>query len=160
VLASAAEPHGLAQAVAVELAVANAKLPQRQREALALRELLGLPHDQIARVIGIDAHAVAPLLARARVRLRTQLRGGLEANLGCAERERSMQALARRQDSEPIREDDRAWLMDHLRACPACTQAHAAMLEASVCYRAWRAPPDQRPGVDRDQAAGGSAAGR
>jgi predicted DNA-binding protein (UPF0251 family) len=157
--AAASEPHGLAQAVAGELAVANARLPQRQREALALRELRGLSHDQIARVIGIDAHAVAPLLARARLRLRTRLRGGLEANPGCAERERSLRAIARRQDSEPIDEDDSAWLMEHLGHCPACNQAHAAMLEASVCYRAWRVQADERPGADRGEPTPGSAAG-
>ena len=153
-----AEPLGLAQAVAGELAVANAELPQRQREALALRELLGLSHEQIARVIGIDVVAVAPLLARSRLRLRTQLRGGLGANLGCAERERSLRAIARRQDSEPVDEDDTAWLMDHLGRCPGCNQAHAAMLEASVCYRAWRVQADERPGVDHGGPATGSAA--
>jgi predicted DNA-binding protein (UPF0251 family) len=157
--AAGSEPHGLAQAVAGELAVANARLPQRQREALALRELRGLSHDQIARVIGIDAHAVAPLLARARLRLRTRLRGGLEANPGCAERERSLRAIARRQDSEPIDEADSAWLMEHLGHCPACNQAHAAMLEASVCYRAWRVQADERPGADRGEPTPGSAAG-
>jgi hypothetical protein len=153
-----AEPLELAQAVAGELAVANAELPQRQREALALRELLGLSHEQIARVIGIDVVAVAPLLARSRLRLRTQLRGGLGANLGCAERERSLRAIARRQDSEPVDEDDTAWLMDHLGRCPGCNQAHAAMLEASVCYRAWRVQADERPGVDHGGPATGSAA--
>jgi hypothetical protein len=153
-----AEPLELAQAVAGELTVANAELPQRQREALALRELLGLSHEQIARVIGIDVVAVAPLLARSRLRLRTQLRGGLGANLGCAERERSLRAIARRQDSEPVDEDDTAWLMDHLGRCPGCNQAHAAMLEASVCYRAWRVQADERPGVDHGGPATGSAA--
>jgi hypothetical protein len=45
-------------------------------------------------------------------------------------------------------------------AIPAAEQAHAAMLEASVCYRAWRAQADERPGVDRCQSANGSAAGQ
>jgi Sigma-70, region 4 len=158
--AVAGEPRGLAEAVAGELAVANARLPQRQREALAVRELLGLPHDQIARVIGIDSHAVAPLLARARLRFRAQLRGDLAAAPSCDERERSLRAIARRQDSEPLQEVDTAWLMEHLRQCPACNQAHAAMLEASVCYRAWRVQADDRPGVDHGAPAPGSAAGQ
>jgi len=37
-----AEPGSMAEAVARELAQATAQLPERQREALALRELLGL----------------------------------------------------------------------------------------------------------------------
>ena len=61
--------------MARELARATARLPQRQREALALRELLGLGYGDIGRLIGIDPAAVAPLLARARLRLRSELRG-------------------------------------------------------------------------------------
>jgi RNA polymerase sigma factor (sigma-70 family) len=156
--AAGAEPHGLAQAVAGELASATARLPQRQREALALRELLGLSHDQIARVIGIDAVAVAPLLARARLRLRTQLRGDVPVHPGCAERERSLRVIARRQDTEPVAADDTTWLMDHLGHCSPCNQAHAAMLEASVCYRAWREPAGERSGVDGGEPGTGSAA--
>jgi hypothetical protein len=151
----AAETDGLAQAVAGELTVANARLPQRQREALALRELLGLSHDQIARVIGIDAHAVAPLLARARLRFRALLRGSVAAAPSCDERERSLRTIARRQDSEPVDEGETAWLMEHLGHCRACTQSHAAMLEASVCYRAWRVQADGRPGVEGGKPAAG-----
>jgi hypothetical protein len=32
--------------------------------------------------------------------------------------------------------DDDEWLFAHLGKCAACDQAHAAMIEASVCYRA------------------------
>src|ERR1700722_7040729 len=45
---------GIAAAVAHELSCATGRLPQRQREALALRELLGLSHGQMARAIGIE----------------------------------------------------------------------------------------------------------
>src|ERR1700736_1966222 len=69
------ESRGLAAAVAAELALATARLPERQREALALRELLRLSHQQIAVVMGIEPSAVAPLLARARLRLRAERRG-------------------------------------------------------------------------------------
>jgi hypothetical protein len=149
------EPRGLTRAVAGELAIANGGLPQRQREALALRELLGLSHEQVALAIGIDPVAVASLLARARLRLRAQLRGGPDANLGCAEREQSLPAIARRQDSAPVGDEETTWLMEHLGHCQACTAAHAAMLEASVCYRAWRVSADDRPGIARGQVSGG-----
>jgi hypothetical protein len=127
----------LAAAVARELAVANAALPERQREALALRELLGLSYEEIAQVIGIEAAAVGPLLARARLSLRAELRGSAPEQSDCPDRDRSLRVLARRQDSEPAAEGDEAWLLEHLGTCRDCSQTHAAMLEASACYRAW-----------------------
>ena len=132
-------PGTLADAVAQELASATARLPERQREALALRELLRLSYEQIARVMGLETAAVAPLLARARLRLRAERRGsvGASANATCAEHERSLRILACRQDSEPLSHDDDEWVLAHLAGCSECATAHAAMLEASVCYRAW-----------------------
>jgi hypothetical protein len=94
----------------------------------------------------IEATAVAPLLARARLRLRRELRGGPDAASDCAERDRSQRALAMRQDGELSDEPENAWLLEHLGTCEPCTRAHAAMLEASVCYRGWRADPGSRPG--------------
>jgi len=134
-----AGPGGLSEAVARELATATARLPERQREALALRELLRLSYKQIAQVMSLDLAAVAPLLARSRLRLRTERRGAapaLEAGT-CEEQDRALRILAGRQDSEPISNDDDEWLRAHLAGCPQCEMAHAAMLEASVCYRAW-----------------------
>ncbi len=130
---------GLARAVAHELAAATARLPERQREALALRELLRLSYEQISRVMGLDAAAVGPLLARARLRLRAERRGssGDPNAAPCAEHERALRILASRQDSEPLSHEDDEWLLAHLARCPTCEMAHAAMLEASVCYRAW-----------------------
>ncbi len=137
------EPDSLSAAIAAELAAATARLPERHREALALRELLRLSHDQIAQVMGIDAAAVAPLLARARLRLRRERRG-TSAELGCSDAERALRVLARRQDSEPLSGEDDDWLVRHLLACGSCNEAHAAMIEASVCYRAW--PVGSPPG--------------
>lgn len=128
----------LAEAVARELWTANAALPGRQREALALRELLGLSHDELAQAIGIDVAAVGALLARARLALRSELRGVLDdSGYACRERERALRALARRQDREPLAPEEAEWIRGHIAACPACERAHAAMLEASVCYRGW-----------------------
>jgi hypothetical protein len=132
-------PTGLADAVARELASATARLPERHREALALRELLRLSYEQTARVIGIDAAAVGPLLARARLRLRAERRGSLSepSTSSCAEHDRALRILACRQDSEPLSHEDDEWVLAHLAQCSECEMAHAAMLEASVCYRAW-----------------------
>ena len=132
---------GLAASVARELAVATARLPERQREALALRERLGLSYEQISQVMGIETAAVAPLLARSRLRFRSERRGTDGAfDPECAERDRALRLLACRQDSEALSTED-LWLLEHLAGCESCEMAHAAMLEASVCYRAWPAEP-------------------
>ena len=129
---------GLVEAVARELARATAQLPERQREALALRERMGLSHDQIAMALGVERAAVAPLLARSRLRLRSELRGSAPPPVDCSERDRALRTMALRQDGEEVSGADEDWLVEHLGACVGCGQAHAAMLEASVCYCAWR----------------------
>jgi DNA-directed RNA polymerase specialized sigma24 family protein len=134
------QPGTLAEAVAAELAQATARLPERQREALALRELLGLHHGELGRVVGVDTVAVAPLLARARLRLRTELRGESPPAPECPERERALRTIALRQDGEDVPSADDDWLVEHLGHCEGCGRAHAAMFEASACYRAWRLP--------------------
>jgi RNA polymerase sigma factor (sigma-70 family) len=128
----------LAETVARELAEATAALPERQREALALRELLRLSYEEISRVMEIEPAAVPPLLARARLRLRVQRRGPYAVNSSdCTDSDRALRLLARRQDAETVSEEDGEWLASHLPTCPVCRVAHAAMLEASVRYRVW-----------------------
>jgi ABC-type transporter Mla MlaB component len=127
----------LAEAVAAELSVANGKLPPRQREALALRELLGLTHAEIAGVLELDTAAVAALLARSRLSLRAQLRGAAVDLAGCNESERALRLLARRQDGEDLAPEEEEWIGEHMAGCSACDGAHAAMFEAAVCYRGW-----------------------
>jgi hypothetical protein len=101
--------------------------------------LLGLSYDEIARVIGVEPAAVPALLARARLRLRTALRGpGPVVDGACADRDRSLRALARRQDGQPMSAEDEDWLLAHLGTCRLCEGAHAAMLESAACYRGWR----------------------
>ena len=128
--------EGLVAAVARELALATARLPERQREALALREGSRLSYTDVSQVMGIGVAAVAPLLARARLRLREELRGAVTSP-SCGERDKALTALACRQDAEPQSPGAEQWLTEHLSECDACTQAHAAMLEASLRYRAW-----------------------
>ncbi|MGA2014248.1 MAG: sigma factor-like helix-turn-helix DNA-binding protein [Solirubrobacteraceae bacterium] len=128
----------LAQAVAGELTVATAGLDGREREALALRELLDLPYADVARVIGVAPADVAPLVAGARLRLRCALRGDVDRPGECPEYERTLRTCALRHDGQPVAAADDDWLMEHLGHCAECGRAHAAMLEASACYRAWR----------------------
>ncbi len=138
--AVAAERSGdesLAANVARELQSALGELPERQREVLALRELLRLSHEQIARVMSIDPAAVAPLIARSRLRLQSERRGPAAERPACPDRERALRVLVCRQDSEPLSGADDTWVIDHVAACAECGRAHAAMLEASACYRVW-----------------------
>ena len=151
---------GLGQTVARELEAATARLPHNQREALALRELLGLSHEQIAGAMGVETTAVAPLLAAARLQLRTQVRGPVDQAAACAERDRAVRMMAQRHDSEPLSDAEDSWLLEHLGECVACKEAHAAMLEASVCYRAWQVDDGQwegRPASPVSQPAGADA---
>jgi Sigma-70, region 4 len=134
------DPARLSEAIAGELAAAASRLPVAEREALALRELLGLHHDDIADVADIDRAAVPLLLARARLDLRTELRGSGAPQPPCDERERALRTITLRQDGEAVPAADEDWLIDHLGHCRDCRQAHAAMLEASACYRAWASP--------------------
>lgn len=134
------DPAQLKDAVAGELAAATAGLPLPEREVLALRELLRLSYDDIADATGVARDDVAPLLARARVHLRGALRGAGVPQPDCDERERALRTIALRQDGEEAPAADEDWLIDHLGHCRGCRQLHAAMLEASACYRAWTAP--------------------
>jgi hypothetical protein len=138
--ADAAHPDadpGLAEAVAQELGAATARLPQRQQEALALRELLGLSHELVAEVLGIEPAAATALLARSRLRLYAELRGVKAVPGPCPERDRTARTATLRQDGQPASIADEDWLLDHLGHCDGCRRLHATMLEASVCYRAW-----------------------
>jgi RNA polymerase sigma-70 factor (ECF subfamily) len=128
----------LAENVRAELTAAVARLPERQREVLALREALRLSYADIATVMGVDAAAVVPLLARARLRLRAARRGAAVVPVErCADSDRALRVIARGVDSEPLAAEDEDWLHRHLADCETCEMAHGAMLEASACYRAW-----------------------
>jgi Sigma-70, region 4 len=130
-------PSTLAEAITAELTVANAALAADQREVLAMRELLGLSHAEIAAASGSDENAVALLLASARLTLRTELRA-MPPDDGCPERERGLRILVRRQDGEAVGDADDVWIREHMGGCPECERHHAAMLEASVRYHAWK----------------------
>ncbi len=143
--------ESLGGAVARELAAASARLPQPEREALTLRELLGLPYAQIADVTGAAPGEVAALLARARLALRAELRDSSEPQPTCDENERALRTIASRQDGESVPAADDEWLVDHLGHCRGCGQAHASMLEATACYRAWQ--PEETPSAGAEPAA-------
>ena len=75
-LAADPELSALVAAQGEDVRAANARLPERQRLVLALRELEGMSYAEIGAVLDITEGAVAQLLARARFGLRRELRLG------------------------------------------------------------------------------------
>jgi RNA polymerase sigma factor (sigma-70 family) len=116
---------------------ANSRLNERQRLALALREVEDQGYDDIGHVLEIGPDAVAQLLVRARLALGRELR--LEqvdvAKLApsCRARLGEIGALI---DGE-LDGDRRSVLSRHLASCPDCRAAKASFEEARTSYRAW-----------------------
>jgi RNA polymerase sigma-70 factor (ECF subfamily) len=123
-----------------EVRAANARLPERQREALALRELEEMSYDEIAAVMGMNRNSVAQLISRARINLRDELRGTALASVATSspDCERALPLIASREDGQLDQTSaDAAWLVSHLASCDTCAVAREAMQEAGVSYRAW-----------------------
>jgi RNA polymerase sigma factor (sigma-70 family) len=118
---------------------ANARLPERQREVLVMREVDELSYDEIAEIMDMNRNSVAQLISRARIKLRDELRGTALASIGAgsAECEKALPLIAMRQDSQLKKAEDREWLKAHLATCETCKVSVEAMEEAGVSYRAW-----------------------
>ncbi len=121
-----------------EIQAANARLPERQREVLALRELDELSYDEIAEIMGMNRNSVAQLISRARIKLREELQGGALAAIATAspDCDRALPLIAARDDAQ-AGAADLAWLAGHLRTCGSCRASAEAMAEAGASYRAW-----------------------
>jgi DNA-directed RNA polymerase specialized sigma24 family protein len=121
-----------------QVRAANLLLPPRQREVLALREAEGLSYAEIGDVMDLHPNAVAQLAWRARLNLRGSMYEGPDFTLaGVPEDcERSLMLLTLRDDAPPDPED-RAWLEQHVSACPRCAASFGAMRAASATYQCW-----------------------
>ncbi len=130
----------LLEAQQQEVAAANARLPERQREALALRELEEMSYDEIAAAMEMNRNSVAQLISRARINLRQELRGTALASVAVSspDCERALPLIAARDDCQLGADTaDAAWLDAHMAGCDTCRVAREAMQEAGVSYRAW-----------------------
>lgn len=118
---------------------ANAMLPERQREVLALREVEEMSYDEIAEVMDSNPNSVAQLISRARLGLRNNMLVGAGAAIGAdtPECERAMPLLAMKQDGKLKAAGDVDWIEGHLATCQSCQLSEDAMAEAGVSYRAW-----------------------
>jgi predicted DNA-binding protein (UPF0251 family) len=119
---------------------ANTRLPERQREALALRELEELSYDEIAASMEMSPSSVAELICRARINLSDDLHGTALAAVAAPspECERALPLIAAREDGQlEAGSGDDAWLDAHLAGCERCRLGVEAMHEAGASYRAW-----------------------
>ena len=130
----------LLEAQQEEIRAANARLPERQREVLALRELEELSYDEIAAIMEMNRNSVAQLISRARVKLRDELRGTALASIAMSspDCERALPLIAMRDDGQlEEASEDVAWLDAHIASCDTCRLGLDAMQEAGASYRAW-----------------------
>jgi RNA polymerase sigma factor (sigma-70 family) len=118
---------------------ANAQLPPRHREVLALREVAGRSYEEIGATMGISENAAAQLIWRARSKLRDAMTAGAVASVVATtdECETAQMLLSRVQDGEPVEEADRIWLEEHLEECGSCKTANRMLLEVGASYRLW-----------------------
>ena len=122
-----------------DIRAANALLPVRQREALALRELGELSYDEVAEVMGMNRNSVAQLISRARLNLRDGLRRGALVSIPAAtpDCESALPLLALAQDDLLEDATHADWLARHLAGCATCRVRVEAMEEAGAAYRQW-----------------------
>ncbi len=130
---------------------ANMRLPEHQREALALRELEGFSYDEIATIMEINRSSVAQLISRARINLHDELHGNVLASVAAPspECERALPLIAMRDDGQlDAASNDATWLDAHLADCGRCRLGVEVMQEAGASYRAW-APTAATPAESR-----------
>ena len=129
---------GARRGPAPSLSSAAARLRPQQRAALALSGLERLPYAEIAAVLGIGTEAVGALLARARLRLRDELRGTAlaAAAVRSPDCEDVIPLLAAASDGE-LAAADAGWADPHVESCNACPRTRRAMEEAAATYAAW-----------------------
>ena len=123
-----------------QIRAANATLPARQREALALYELDQRSYDEIAEIMQMNRNSVAQLLSRARINLRNALRGEALTSIfhSTPECERALPLICASDDGQlDEASHDAVWLADHLTSCTTCPLRAEAMQEAGASYRAW-----------------------
>jgi RNA polymerase sigma factor (sigma-70 family) len=132
------EQHVLTEDLQATVRAANERLPVRQREVLALREIEGLSYEEIGERMELSPNAAAQLAWRARGRFRRLVRhgalGGIAAATAECQRAMTLTTLA---EDGPLREDEAVWLERHLEECDRCRASRAVMAEIGSTYRVW-----------------------
>src|SRR5256885_5403950 len=128
------ERAAMLTALQADVREANGRLPERQREVLALRELEELSYDEIAEIMDMNRNAAAQLISRARIKLRDELRGSALASIAVSspDCERALALIAMRDDGQLEDPLELAWLEQHLAECDTCRVSVEAMHEAGM----------------------------
>jgi RNA polymerase sigma-70 factor (ECF subfamily) len=103
-----------------------ARLPEKYRHVLSLRELQGLSYNGIARVMGLSESAVETLLHRARRRFKAEYMYQSFEEAKDSERCAALQDLLSTFQLRGLQRTQRAAVKQHLERCPACTAFLAA----------------------------------
>ena len=129
--ASSPDAQVHARQIGQALADAIRALPADQREVLVLRDVEGLSAQEAAEVVGIEVGALKSRLHRARMALRTQLAGVVDAAPEpCADLAQALTAYA----ASEIDQATCAKIEAHLATCPRCTGACDALKRTvSMC---------------------------
>jgi hypothetical protein len=134
---------------------ASRRLPERQREALALSGLERRSYEEIAAIMETSAGVVAQLISRARINLYDELRGTALASVAAPspDCERALPLIAAREDRQldPGADGEAAWLDAHLAVCDRCRLGAEQMREANDAYR------DGAPGDAPEESSHGTA---
>src|SRR4051794_19217352 len=131
----ATRPH---DALAARVAGAAAALPEAERTALRRRELDGRGYAEIGAELGIEPAQVAPLLVRARLKVREAVRHAPappEPTEHCAD---ARAVLCLRQDGGPVSRGELERLREHVDGCDPCRLTRRALREASLACRSWQ----------------------
>ncbi len=133
------ERAAMLQASQEQVQQANAQLPPRHREVLALREVAGRSYEEIGQIMGLSENAAAQLIWRARAKLKEALTAGAVASVVAAtdDCETAQLLLNRLHDGESITDEEQEWLDEHLEDCDRCRAARGMIFEMGASYRAW-----------------------
>lgn len=116
---------------------ANAELTERQRLALALREIEDQNYEEIGRVLDLAPDGVAQLLVRARMTLNRALRlQQIDVSHLAPVCRAAVTPIGALMDGE-LADDRRDMLERHLAECADCRATKAAFEESRTSYRAW-----------------------
>ena len=129
-----------AREIGALLQAAILALPETSREVIVLRDVEGLSAEEAAAVTGLEVGALKSRLHRARMQLREQLAGvQADASGACPELADEIASYV----GADIDQAACANIEEHLRRCPRCAGACAALQKAvSLCRQI---PGDQVP---------------
>jgi RNA polymerase sigma factor (sigma-70 family) len=134
-LSAKTDPAGLLRRQLHAVQLANARLPRRQRLALALRELEDWSYAEIGELIASNEDTVAHLVSRARESLCDELRLGHVDDAALPADCRRLRPLLSAHLDGQLTESSRAHVLAHVAGCGHCRTALGEMREASGLYR-------------------------